>query len=106
MKPYAKKFYNSTSWTATRNAYFKYKLGMCERCNERGTVSAGEIVHHIIHINTININNPNITLDFNNLMLVCRECHKKIHDGDNTIIKEGLTFNENGDIEYEIKDIL
>ena len=106
MKPYAKKFYNSTSWIATRNAYFKYRLGLCERCNERGTVSPGEIVHHIKHITPSNINDTDITLNFNNLMLVCRSCHKIIHDGDNSITIDGLIFNEDGDIEYEIKDIL
>lgn len=38
-------------------------------------------MHHKIHITPDNINDPNITLDWNNLQLVCRDCHAEIHAG-------------------------
>ena len=73
-KEYAKALYNSASWVKTRKAYFDYKHGLCERCNR-----PGKIVHHKIHITPRNINNPEITLCFDNLELLCRECHEKHH---------------------------
>lgn len=53
--------------------------GLCERCLAKGIVKAGEIVHHKKPITPNNICDPNITLSFNNLQLVCRECHAEAH---------------------------
>lgn len=80
MKPYAEKFYKSQAWQNTRNAYAKSVGGLCEICLSKGIYKAGEIVHHKTHITPDNINDPNITLDWNNLTLVCRECHTELHD--------------------------
>jgi len=68
------KFYKSKAWRKTRESYIAYRHGMCERCP-----SAGVIVHHKTYITTENINNPDITLNFNNLELLCRKCHNKEH---------------------------
>ena len=38
------------------------------------------IVHHKIELTPDNISNPDITLGFDNLEAVCRECHAKIHE--------------------------
>ena len=45
----------------------------------KGIVRPGEIVHHKAHITPQNINDPSITLDWSNLMLVCRDCHGELH---------------------------
>lgn len=79
MKPYAEKFYKSQRWQDTRNAYASSVGGLCERCKAKGIINAGEIVHHIKHITPDNIHDPCITLDWNNLMLVCRDCHGELH---------------------------
>lgn len=81
MKPYAESFYKSQAWQKTRNAYAKSKGGLCERCLSNGKYKAGEIVHHKIYITPDNISDPSITLDWNNLELVCRDCHAEIHTG-------------------------
>lgn len=79
-KEYAQPFYNSTAWKKCREAY-KHKVGyLCENCLRHGDYKAGDIVHHIIEINPININDPNVTLNFDNLELLCRDCHAKVHD--------------------------
>ena len=49
----------------------------------KGIYKPGEIVHHKIPIDPTNINNPDITLNWNNLQYVCRDCHAKIHDRKN-----------------------
>lgn len=39
----------------------------------------GYIVHHKCYIDTTNIYNPDITLNFDNLELLCLDCHNKEH---------------------------
>ena len=79
MKPYAAEFYSSTAWKKCRAAYKKKVGGLCERCIKKGKYKAGEIVHHKIYISEKDINNPEITLNFDNLELVCRDCHGAEH---------------------------
>lgn len=104
-KEWAKSFYNSQQWKDTRDSYYRSVNGLCERCLKNNKISVGEIVHHKIYINARNINDINITLNYNNLELLCRECHKKEHDGNIQSISDGLIFNEEGDIVYEYEDI-
>lgn len=80
MKEYAKGFYTSRAWAECREAYRKSVGGLCEACLKKGIIKAGEIVHHIKPINTKNINDPDITLNWNNLRLLCRECHAEAHE--------------------------
>lgn len=91
-KDFAKSFYNSQAWVNVRNSFFIEKLGMCERCS-----NPGEIVHHKIYITPDNINDPNITLNKNNLELLCRTCHNLEHEGTSST-RQGIVFNSNGDI--------
>lgn len=55
--------------------------GLCERCLKRGLIVPGEIVHHKIYITPANVDNPSITLNPENLELVCRDCHAEEHAG-------------------------
>lgn len=73
-KEYAKEFYNSTAWRKTKEAYAASVFYLCERCGKEGY-----ICHHINHITPKNINNPDITLSWSNLMYLCQECHNSIH---------------------------
>ena len=52
---------------------------MCEICLQRGIIKTGEIVHHKVELTPENIGDPAITLNPDNLMLVCRSCHEDIH---------------------------
>lgn len=79
MKPYAEGFYKSKRWQECREAYAKSKGYLCERCKAKGILKPGVIVHHKIHITQENINDPSVTLDWNNLMLLCRDCHAEVH---------------------------
>ena len=79
-KEFAADFYNSPAWKSTRNEYRRYKGGLCELCWNEGIIKAGEIVHHKTELTPDNITDPEIALSWNNLQLVCRECHAKIHD--------------------------
>lgn len=79
MKEYAKSFYTSKAWKETRHAYIKRVNGLCERCRASGEFVPGKIVHHKNHITPKNIKDPRVTLSFNNLELLCEDCHNKEH---------------------------
>lgn len=82
-------FYNSPEWKKVRKAYKLHKLNICERCGE-----IGYYVHHIIYITINNVHDPNITLNFDNLELLCEDCHNKEH-----FKKElGYRFDEDGQL--------
>ena len=48
--------------------------GRCEKCGAVGTE-----VHHIVHLTNDNVDDPNISINLDNLILLCKECHNKIH---------------------------
>ena len=79
MRDFAASFYKSKKWQSTQNAYKKSVGGLCERCYQRGVITAGEIVHHKKHIEPWNINDPSVTLAWSNLQLLCRTCHGEVH---------------------------
>ena len=92
-KEYAKDFYYSTKWKKCRRGFMSSKHYICERCGR-----PAKIVHHKIHITPMNINDPEITLNWNNLQALCHECHNIVH-GSEATIKE-VSFDENGDLIY------
>lgn len=57
----------------------KKAKGLCEDCYKEGKVTPAEEVHHIKFLTPENINDPNITLNYDNLVALCRECHRKRH---------------------------
>ena len=95
MREFAQAFYKSKVWQETREAYAKSKRYLCERCLARGIVTPGEIVHHKKHIEAWNINDVNVTLNWNNLQLLCRQCHGEVHSK-----SEGRRYkcDENGNV--------
>ena len=91
-KDYAKSFYNSTEWKKARKAYISLRFGICERCGK----SNAKLVHHKRYITEQNINNPEITLDFDNFELLCDDCHNREHKEKYSSTDWGLEFDENG----------
>lgn len=92
-KEYAKKFYKSSAWKKCRDSYFAYRHGLCERCS-----NPGKIVHHKEYITPESINDPDVTLSFSNLELLCQDCHNREHHEKNSPVVEGVMFDENGDL--------
>lgn len=78
-KDFAAGFYNSKAWRDCRRAYAKSQGGLCERCMSRGLIVPGKVVHHVQHITPDTINDPSITLNHDNLILVCQNCHAAEH---------------------------
>lgn len=92
-KEYALSFYKSKEWIKCRNGFMKSKNYICERCG-----GVAYIVHHKKHITPLNINNPHITLAWDNLQALCHDCHNAVH-GSNACIN-GVSFDSNGDLIY------
>lgn len=79
MKEWAKPFYQSTAWKQCRAKYIKSVGGLCERCSKKGLIVAGYIVHHKCYLTPENINDPSVTLNWDNLEYLCQDCHNKEH---------------------------
>lgn len=78
-KDFAKAFYRSKAWASAREAAIIRAKGMCEM---PGCYKPAEEVHHIIELTPDNIDDPEISLNQDNLMCLCRGCHFRIHEGD------------------------
>ena len=92
-RDFSKKFYNSKEWKKCRDSFKESKYHICERCGE-----PGEEVHHIIYLTPENINDPDITLSFGNLELLCASCHSKEHMSKYSPLREGLRFDNLGNL--------
>lgn len=106
-KEFANSLYNSKKWQNCREAYKKYRKGLCELCLEQGIITPGEIVHHKRHVTAKTIDDPNITLQWDNLQLLCREHHAKVHEPDRKTKKRErcrYIFDEYGRVIINKKD--
>jgi 5-methylcytosine-specific restriction enzyme A len=92
MKPWAKSFYKGKAWRQCRDAFFISRHGLCERCS-----GPGKIVHHKIYLTPDNINDPSISLNFDNLELLCQDCHNKEHHG-RKATRDDVMFDSDGDL--------
>ena len=90
-KEFSKSFYKSKAWRKCRESYISHVYGLCERCQEPGL-----ILHHKVLLTAENINNPDITLNWNHLEYLCLTCHNQEHGAK----EEGqrYKFDSNGNI--------
>lgn len=73
-------FYNSTAWKDTRRNYRQSVGGLCERCLAKGIITPAEVVHHKVPLTTDNISDLSISLGWDNLEALCRQCHAEVHE--------------------------
>lgn len=75
--PLVTAFYHSPEWRKCSKSFASEKRYICERC---GKYCEGHmIVHHKIRLNETNVKDVNISLNWNNLELLCIDCHNKEH---------------------------
>lgn len=67
------KFYNSKPWITLRNRIRSTKRMRCDMCGR--LIHSKSIVDHIIEIDETNYKDESITLNEDNLQLLCLECH-------------------------------
>lgn len=78
-REFSKNFYSSKAWQDCRNEYIKRAHYLCEDCLKRGVYTPAEEVHHVEELTPYNIHRPEVTLSFDNLKALCKECHKARH---------------------------
>ena len=69
-------FYISGVWIDCARAYRKAHP-LCERCMAKREISTAEEVHHKERLTPENINDPMVTLNWDNLEALCGLCHRK-----------------------------
>ena len=79
------KFYTTWTWRRCRKAYADSVGNMCERCLKRGIIEPGAKdrpleVHHKIPLTEDNVTDPKVTLNWDNLELLCKTCHDEERD--------------------------
>ena len=75
MQEFAKRFYKSKAWQRVRDKVWRRDKGLCQWCLWKGIIREGVEVHHIIELTPENITNAEISLNPDNLILLCRDCH-------------------------------
>jgi 5-methylcytosine-specific restriction endonuclease McrA len=91
---WAKAFYNSKAWKKCRDAYKDSTIDqLCEKCRE-----PGDEVHHKTWLTPENINDPYITLAWDNLELLCHECHSIEHNRKHDALRDDVMFDARGDL--------
>ena len=78
-REFSRAFYKSSAWQSCRASYIRSKGGLCEDCLQRGLITPGAEVHHIVELTPDNIGNPAVTLSWGTLRLLCHNCHTKRH---------------------------
>ena len=76
-RKFSKSFYNSKQWEKVREYVLLRDHHECQVCG-----APAEEVHHIKHLNPDNIGDANITMNPDNLISLCRECHFEKHRGE------------------------
>ncbi|WP_342515246.1 HNH endonuclease signature motif containing protein [Sporosarcina sp. FSL K6-1522] len=68
-------------------------FGLCEKCG-----GPGYILDHIIELNSTNLNDPDITLNHDNLQYLCTPCHNVKTFSKSQPLREGFSFNSDGEL--------
>lgn len=99
-------FYKSNKWRCVRESYYKKARGLCEICLSKGLIKRGEIVHHIIEMDSEKIHDEQLAYGFANLQLVCRDCHAELHPKQKRRKKNGARYyiNDNGEVVINDED--
>lgn len=76
----SEKIYNRQKWKKLRDAYIA-EHPLCERCLEKGKITAAEQVHHVRpFLSGMSAQEiESLAYDHDNLMALCSQCHKEIH---------------------------
>ena len=93
-------FYRSAAWRRLSRTFLLSKNYICERCGR-----PAEIAHHRRHLTPRNVNDADVALNPNNLEALCMACHNVEHFGTGGAVAQGLTFDENGDLSPERRNV-
>lgn len=102
-RSFSKSFYDSKEWATVRAYVLQRDRFTCTRCS-----NPAEEVHHIVRLSPENIWDPKITLNPDNLISLCKDCHFAEHKAEKIEgrlkkqgksygdCRDGFHFDENG----------
>lgn len=79
MQKFAEGFYGRTAWKNVRQQAMKRDAYLCVDCMKKGLYTPAEEVHHITPLTPQNIDDPSVSLNLDNLVSLCRDCHELRH---------------------------
>ena len=88
------RFYNSSLWKKAKEEKKRHARGLCEKCGRPGYE-----VHHIIPLTDDNVEDPTISINLDNLMLLCTSCHNKMRVEEQGI-RSDVRFDEHGNVYF------
>lgn len=91
MKAWAEKFYKSKQWQRCQHTVMERDSFLCQDCLKHGIITPATEVHHIKWLTPDNINDPSVSLNPDNLISLCHDCHMKRHAG-----KKRYRIDKNG----------
>lgn len=104
-RQFSEKFYKSKEWEQVRKYVLMRDRYCCKHCGR-----PAQEVHHIIHLSPENIWDVKVTLNPDNLISLCKDCHFAQHVKDKEAGKrrahglsegdcaDGYHFDENGQL--------
>ena len=95
-RDFAQPFYHSPEWQRVRQAVLMRDRFLCVKCG-----APAEEVHHKIHLSPSNIGDTNITMNPENLISLCRECHFNEHRGDHAGGRKAKETADNYPYEFD-----
>jgi 5-methylcytosine-specific restriction protein A len=67
-------FYHSPQWRRFQSFIVRSRHGICDICGRKGT-----LVHHIVPLTEENVSDPSVSLNPDNVQLLCIPCHNALH---------------------------
>lgn len=68
-------FYHSVAWRRLRLVALERDNHLCQWCNNNGTLSKAQVVHHIVEVTV----DWSLRLILDNLVSLCHACHNRHH---------------------------
>ena len=98
---FAKPFYNSPEWQKVRQAVLMRDRFLCVKCGK-----PAEEVHHKKHLTPENIGDPRITMNMDNLISLCKDCHFEEHRGEHGQGRKAGQFRDEYPYEFDVNGML
>lgn len=93
---FSKAFYNSKEWAAVRSYCLMRDNYLCVVCGK-----PAQEVHHKIHLTPSNIGDKSISLNADNLICLCKDCHFNEHRGEHGMGLKAKQEQESYEYEFD-----
>lgn len=77
---WAKAFYASARWKKFRLALIRERGMRCEKCGRTFLLESDIEAHHVEELTPANVTDPFVTLNPDNILLLCKDCHNAQHE--------------------------